>query len=144
MNLANNHALDHGPGGPRQTITALDRVHIRRAGLPGSITKVTVKGARVTIIGFAPYTWATSLSDIPAARTLVTQAAHASDMVIVLMHAGAEGSDKVHTPDGPEVQLGENRGYVRGFAHAVIDGGADLVLGSGPMSFADWKSIAAA
>jgi len=50
----------------------------------------------------------------------------------VLMHAGAEGSDKTHTPSGNEVAFGEDRGSARAFAHAVIDGGADLVLGSGP------------
>ncbi len=48
------------------------------------------------------------------------------------MHAGAEGSDKTHTPNGTEMAFGENRGDVRAFSHAVVDAGADLVLGSGP------------
>lgn len=132
MNLANNHALDYGADGQRQTITALDRNHIRHAGLPGSVTTVRLGGRRVAIIGFAPYRWATSLIDIPAARALVTRAAHRADLVIVLMHVGAEGSDKTHTPNGAETAFGEDRGSSRAFAHAVIDGGADLVLGSGP------------
>ena len=132
MNIANNHALDYGEEGQRQTITALDRVHIRHTGRPGAVTLLPVRGVRVAIIGFAPYRWATSLTDIPAARTLVTQAAKVADLVIVIMHAGAEGADRSHTPNGPETQYGEDRGYARGFAHATIDGGADLVLGSGP------------
>jgi poly-gamma-glutamate capsule biosynthesis protein CapA/YwtB (metallophosphatase superfamily) len=48
------------------------------------------------------------------------------------MHAGAEGSDHQHVRPGSEIFLGENRGDVVRFAHAVIDAGADLVLGSGP------------
>jgi hypothetical protein len=132
MNLANNHAFDFGPDGQRQTITALDRAHIRHAGRPGAVTMLDVEGSRVAIIGFAPYPWATSLNDIPAARSLVTRAAHMADFVIAIMHAGAEGADQTHTPTGNEFAYGEDRGYTRGFAHAVIDGGADLVLGSGP------------
>jgi hypothetical protein len=48
------------------------------------------------------------------------------------MHAGAEGADAIHVPSGTEYFLGENRGDSRRFAHAVIDAGADLVVGSGP------------
>lgn len=132
MNLANNHALDFGEDGQRQTITALDRVHVRHAGRPGAVTLLSVRGVRVAVIGFAPYPWASSLTDIPAARALVNRAADVADIVIVLMHAGAEGAGMLHTPNGVETQFGEDRGYARGFAHATIDGGADLVLGSGP------------
>ena len=55
-----------------------------------------------------------------------------ADIVVVLMHAGAEGADKIHTPKGGETAYGEFRGDSRAFSHAVIDAGADLVLGSGP------------
>jgi Bacterial capsule synthesis protein PGA_cap len=48
------------------------------------------------------------------------------------MHVGAEGSDKTHTPHGTEYAFGENRGDPRAFAHAMVDSGADLVVGSGP------------
>ncbi len=60
------------------------------------------------------------------------RAAKKADVIVVLMHAGAEGSDRTHTPEGTEYAFGENRGDSRTFAHAVVDGGADLVLGSGP------------
>ena len=33
---------------------------------------------------------------------------------------------------GEEVAYGEDRGDTRGFAHALVEAGADLVLGSGP------------
>ncbi len=35
-------------------------------------------------------------------------------------------------PHGRETFLGEDRGDLRGFARAVVDAGADLVLGHGP------------
>ena len=35
-------------------------------------------------------------------------------------------------PQGTETFLGENRGNSRAFTHAVIDAGADLVIGHGP------------
>jgi hypothetical protein len=48
------------------------------------------------------------------------------------MHSGAEGADRTHVPVGREEAFGEDRGDSRAFAHAAIDTGADLVLGSGP------------
>ncbi|HYO92787.1 MAG TPA: CapA family protein, partial [Pyrinomonadaceae bacterium] len=45
---------------------------------------------------------------------------------------GAEGLTAQHVPRGPEVFLGEPRGNLRAFSRAVIDAGADLVLGHGP------------
>ena len=45
---------------------------------------------------------------------------------------GAEGSDKTHVKPGTEMFLGENRGDPIKFSHAVIDAGADLIVGHGP------------
>ena len=132
MSLANNHAFDFGPSGQRQTVAALRRVGIRNTGRPGTRAVQRVKGQRVAILGFAPYTWADSLLDIPRAKRRVRQAARSAEIVIVMMHAGAEGSDKTHVPSGSESSFGEDRGNSRAFTHAVIDAGADLVVGSGP------------
>ena len=52
--------------------------------------------------------------------------------VIVSFHGGAEGLQALHTPNKAELFMNENRGDVRRFAHAVVDAGADIVLGSGP------------
>ena len=65
-------------------------------------------------------------------RARVARAAARADVVVVAMHAGAEGADKTHVPDGNETAFGESRGDSRAFAHAAIDAGADLVVGSGP------------
>lgn len=132
MNLANNHAYDFGAGGLRQTTDALARVGLEWTGRPGQVTVQKVAGIRVALVGFAPYPWAQSLTDIAAAKKLVRKAARSADVVVVTMHAGAEGSDRQHVKRGTELFLGENRGDSMRFAHAVVDAGADLVVGSGP------------
>jgi len=50
----------------------------------------------------------------------------------VSFHGGAEGSKAMRVMDAEEEFLGENRGNVVRFARAVVDAGADLVLGHGP------------
>ena len=132
MNLANNHAYDFGAGGLRQTTDALAGVGLEWTGRPGQVTVQKVAGIRVALVGFAPYPWAQSLTDIAAAKKLVRKAARSADVVVVTMHAGAEGSDRQHVKRGTELFLGENRGDSMRFAHAVVDAGADLVVGSGP------------
>jgi Bacterial capsule synthesis protein PGA_cap len=132
LNIANNHAADYGPRGTARTLAALYRAGIGHAGSPGHVELRTVRGLTVALLGFAPYPWAASLRDVPAAAALVRRADRRADVVVVMMHAGAEGADRIHTPIGAERAFGENRGDTRRFAHAVVDAGADLVVGSGP------------
>ena len=132
LNLANNHAFDYGPSGQAQTLAALASQHLAHTGRPGEITAQQVGEIEVAIVGFAPYPWAQSLTDIDAARRLVKKAAANADVVIVTMHAGAEGADHTHVRPGTETYLGENRGNVVAFSHAVVDAGADVVIGHGP------------
>lgn len=132
VSIANNHSHDFLQAGLQQTEGALKAVGIPFAGIPENTPIVTVKGVKVAVLAFSPYPWNNNINNIPTAADLVRQVAGSADLVIVLMHAGAEGSDKTHTPHGSEFAFGENRGDSRAFAHAVIDAGADLVLGSGP------------
>jgi hypothetical protein len=132
LNVANNHAYDFGTSGQQQTLAALRSRQLAFTGRPGQITYQQVGTIRVALLGFAPYPWAQSLTDIPAARRLVRKAAANADIVVVTMHAGAEGSDKAHVRPGTETFLGENRGNPVAFSHAVVEAGADIVIGSGP------------
>jgi poly-gamma-glutamate capsule biosynthesis protein CapA/YwtB (metallophosphatase superfamily) len=132
MNLANNHALDYGPTGQAQTIAALDRARLRHTGRPREITYLRIGSTSVAVLGFAPYPWAQSLLDIPAAVRLVRKAAANANIVLVTMHAGAEGASHEHVRAGTETFLGEDRGNAVAFSHAVVRAGADLVVGSGP------------
>jgi hypothetical protein len=128
VNQANNHSLDYGPAGRAQTLAALKAAGVASTGLPGEITVVD----HVAFVGFAPYSYDANLLDIPAAQALVRRARKRAPLVAVIIHAGAEGAGAVHTPRGAEYYLGENRGDARAFAHAVINAGASIVLGSGP------------
>jgi poly-gamma-glutamate capsule biosynthesis protein CapA/YwtB (metallophosphatase superfamily) len=132
MNVANNHAMDYGTVGQDDTIAAVRRAGMLTTGRPGEIAYAKAGGARVAVLGFAPYPWAQSLLDLPAAQELVRKADEWADIVVVTMHAGAEGAEHRHVQPGTERFLGENRGNVVAFAHAVVRAGADLVVGSGP------------
>jgi hypothetical protein len=132
LNLANNHALDYGTDGQAETVAALDREGLRHTGRPGEIAYLRSGGARIALLGFAPYPWAQDLRDIAGAARLVRQADRKADLVVVTMHAGAEGADHRHVRPGRETFLGEDRGNAVAFAHAVVRAGADLVVGSGP------------
>jgi poly-gamma-glutamate capsule biosynthesis protein CapA/YwtB (metallophosphatase superfamily) len=132
LNLANNHSNDFGSSGLRQTLSALRSAHLRHSGLRGEVAVLRARGLRVAYVGFAPYPWASSLLDIGAARRLVHRAARRADVVVAMLHAGAEGAGATHVPHGGETAFGENRGETRRFAHAVVTAGADLVVGSGP------------
>jgi hypothetical protein len=50
----------------------------------------------------------------------------------VSFHGGAEGAGAEVLPFAREIFAGEDRGNVVEFAHAMVDAGADLVLGHGP------------
>jgi poly-gamma-glutamate capsule biosynthesis protein CapA/YwtB (metallophosphatase superfamily) len=132
FNQANNHSLDYGASGRSQTLAALRAAGIAHTGFPGEITVLRSQGLRVAFVGFAPYPYDADLLDIPAAKALIRRARKKAPLVVVFIHAGAEGADRLHTPHGTETFLGENRGDPRAFAHAAIDAGASIVLGSGP------------
>jgi hypothetical protein len=132
MNVANNHANDFSVSGMESTRRALKSAGIAYTGLPGQITVVKKRGVRVAFIGVAPYPWSQSIADVSGTARLVRKARSKADVVIVLMHAGAEGARETRTPKGAERAYGEFRGAPREFAHAMIDAGASAVLGSGP------------
>ena len=132
MNLANNHSYDFGETGQGETIEALRGAGVEPTGLPAEAAEVTAGGRRIAFLGFAPYGYTNLLTDLESARALIRAARESADLVVVAIHAGAEGSDATHTPDAEETYLGEDRGNAVEFAHMAVRAGADLVLGSGP------------
>jgi hypothetical protein len=132
LNVANNHALDYGAEGQHETLAALQSEQLAYQGLPRRITYLREGAVRVALIGCAPYSWAQDLRDVAGTRALVRRAVRRAQVVIVYMHAGAEGADAAHVANRDETYLGERRGNPVAFAHAMIDAGADLVLASGP------------
>jgi hypothetical protein len=132
VNVANNHAFDFGASGQAQTLGALDGAGIAFSGRPGEIRVLRLPHARVAFVGFSAYPWSAPIGDLGEVRALVRAAAARANVVVAFVHAGAEGSGQIHTPNRDEIAFGENRGNPRAFAHAAIDAGADLVVGSGP------------
>lgn len=132
LNTANNHARDYGVAGYRNTQQALEDAGLRHTGTTDEITVVDVKGVKVAAVGFSSYDGANSLIDLSQARQVVRRAAERADVVVVQVHMGAEGAGEGHVEPGTETFFGENRGDPMKFSRAVIDAGADLVVGHGP------------
>jgi poly-gamma-glutamate capsule biosynthesis protein CapA/YwtB (metallophosphatase superfamily) len=132
LNDANNHSFDFGAAGQAQTVRTIHAAGLAQTGLPGQITLVRAHGVKVAFVAFAPYADTASLLDLPAARALITRAAGQARVVVVYMHAGAEGPAADHVTGREEHYLGEDRGNPEAFAHMAIRGGASLVIASGP------------
>jgi poly-gamma-glutamate capsule biosynthesis protein CapA/YwtB (metallophosphatase superfamily) len=132
MNMANNHGNDMGSAGYRNTQKSLEAVGLKHTGAPGEITLVEVKGVKVAVVGFSSYAWNNSLINISKAQDLIKHADAVADIVVVQVHMGREGTAYTHVSPGTEMFLGENRGDPIAFSHAMIDAGADLVVGHGP------------
>jgi poly-gamma-glutamate capsule biosynthesis protein CapA/YwtB (metallophosphatase superfamily) len=132
MSLANNHARDFGEEGRSSTMAALDAVGIHHSGREGTVASFIANGRRVAMVAFTPNVGSNSLNDPQIGLPLVADLAARHDIVIVSFHGGAEGNGAEVLPFAREIFAGEDRGNVVEFAHAMIDAGADIVLGSGP------------
>jgi hypothetical protein len=135
LSLANNHAADFGDEGRISTRKVLDELGIKHAGSDRaqfSTAYLDVKGKKVAFIGFAHNNIVPNVNDLSFARQLVTEADRKADLVVVSFHGGSEGEKAQNVPRATEMLGTEKRGNLPLFARAVIDAGADLVLGHGP------------
>jgi hypothetical protein len=136
LNLANNHANDLGPAGRASTERILDSLGIRLYGPLGRIVVDTIKRAdsvtTVGLIGFTTYPFAYDLLDIERSAAVVDSLRPLVDLLLVTFHGGSEGAKAVHTGEAAESLGAEPRGDLRRWARAVIDAGADAVIGHGP------------
>ncbi|MFV2021552.1 CapA family protein [Micromonospora sp. LOL_023] len=133
LNQANNHGYDFGEAGYRNTQQALEEHGLAHTGARDQITVLDVEGVTVAVAGFSAYSPPNnSLIDLDAAAEVVRRADEQADLVVVQVHMGGEGSDLTRVTPGTELFLGENRGDPMAFSHAMIDAGADLIVGHGP------------
>ncbi len=135
LSVANNHAMDAGLPARLETLQALDEIGMAHGGSLDHPTAIltTAAGVRVGFIAAAPHMNCLPLSvEEVAAKVQELKKAGQCSLVIVSMHAGAEGEKAQHVPKAKEMYLGADRGNVYTFAHGVIDAGADLVFGHGP------------
>jgi poly-gamma-glutamate capsule biosynthesis protein CapA/YwtB (metallophosphatase superfamily) len=132
VSIANNHANDFGAAGVESTRAALTGAGVSYSGPSGHETIIERNGVKIGVLAFSTSPGQNDLRRIESAKVLVKELAEKADLVVVSFHGGAEGTKATHTPYGKEKFYGEDRGNLRDFAHAVVDSGADLVVGHGP------------
>ena len=135
MSLANNHAGDFGEAGRVSTREALEELGIAHAGSDAEELAETIvekNGYRVGFLALGHNPGMLSVSDVETAVARVKALDERVDIVVVSYHGGAEGSDRGLVPERNEIFLGEDRGNLPKLSRAVVDAGADLVLGHGP------------
>ena len=137
VNLANNHTLDQGVEGLLDTVNHLDEANIANMGAGRNDTEafkpviLEAKGVRVAYLGLTRVvpvgSWKAEKDrpglaetyDATRALKAIRGAKKQADIVVVMVHWGIERSD---SPNAVQKEL----------AHAYIDAGADLIIGSHP------------
>jgi poly-gamma-glutamate capsule biosynthesis protein CapA/YwtB (metallophosphatase superfamily) len=133
LSIANNHVGDFGLKGRKRTAALLDSLNIKYAGLLSQPYSILEKDSlKYGFCAFAPNENTVSINNIDSAKQLVATFKAQVDILIVSFHGGAEGARFEHVTKANEIFYQENRGNVYAFSHAVIDAGADIVLGHGP------------
>ena len=132
LSLANNHARDFGEEGRTATMKNLDATGILHSGREGDFATTVIAGLDVAFLAFAVTLNSNLLLDYDIAEETVRQFAQSHDIVLVTFHGGAEGQDVTRLPFAEETYFGEMRGDVVRFSRAMVDAGADLVIGHGP------------
>ncbi|NPV71721.1 MAG: CapA family protein [Firmicutes bacterium] len=134
LSVANNHIPDFGADGIAGTLRSLSAAGVKCVGAGSNEREAhaavysDVKGIRLAFLAYSdpavvpePYgagrdTPGTALLDLETMRADIRDAEENADFVVVSMHAGPEYSED---PGSNQVR----------YARAVIDAGADLVLG---------------
>lgn len=111
--LANNHALDFGTDGLYETADVLEDAGVGYCGY-GEIWRKRINGIDVSCLSVTE--WDYTVSDL---KDIVKSERDWCDVLVVMIHWGEE---RVYDPTDEQERYG----------HALIDAGADLVLGSHP------------
>jgi hypothetical protein len=117
LSVANNHSSDLGPIGNLETVHNVEAAGLGVIGAQGGFGPEpqqalvrTVRGLRIGFLGYPNVSPAKAEADVRRAKAEV-------DLVVVLNHWGMEG-------------CAEPTGFQRKLAHALVDAGADLVVGT--------------
>ena len=112
-NVANNHAKDFGSAGHKETLAVLEEAGIGASGY-NVVCFQEVRGVRVGFLGLTE--WDYSLSEV---RSRVANMRSQCDLLIASIHWGEEGNYSATSTQ-------------KSYGRAMIDAGADLVLGHHP------------
>jgi hypothetical protein len=128
LNIANNHIMDRGPLGLEDTLSALERMGLHAIGAAAFGGKSSVilnrKGRAIGFLGYDQYGYnknGYSVNALNLDKTTLEISVLRSkcDIIIVSLHWGIEN---VHYPSPDQIKL----------AHAIIDAGANILLGHHP------------
>jgi hypothetical protein len=132
VSLANNHARDFGAEGLASTKRALKSAGVSFSSKSGEVAEFEVRGLRVGVLALSFGSPPRSICFPKQALQEVSRLAAKYDILILTVHAGAEGRGALHVSPGMEVFLDEPRGDLVRFAHDAIQRGAALVVAHGP------------
>lgn len=133
LSVANNHAYDFGAIGLESTSKVFEANGLKFAGNKNNPYAIIERdGVKIGMVAFAPHNGCLNLNDLPAVISLVKEVKAKCDILMVSFHAGAEGSKATRVPRRHEIFYDQDRGDVYEASHAVIDAGADVVIGHGP------------
>ncbi len=135
--VANNHAFDMGAEGLAHTVRTLEGLGIRPYGHRHGVRVDTLRPIagrplRVAFLAAATSPGLPSVLDPDALAAEVRAARATADLVVVTLHAGAEGRRALRLAPGPERFAGEERGDPRRLSAVLHAAGARLVVFHGP------------
>ena len=147
MGLANNHIYDFFDEAMTQTEQNLQKAGLGYAGAKDptgknphqeyctkSFTLPSGDSIKVGFSAFGHEDYSLRTRDTATVKRIVKTLKEEllCDIVILSFHGGKEGSGARHLPYGSENFYGDERGFLRDFAHFAIDCGADVIYGHGP------------
>lgn len=147
MGLANNHIYDFFDEAMSQTEENLEKAGLGYAGAKDPKGKTShqeyftkrfpLPGGDSILVGFSAFgheDYSLRTRDTATVRRIINTLKKdlLCQIVILSFHGGREGSGARHLPYGSENFYGDERGFLRDFAHFAIDCGADVIYGHGP------------
>lgn len=117
VNLGNNHILNFGEVGARETATYLEQVGVQYFGSPVSKERILFKNIEGVTIGFVNYNQFI-LQGREKALADIARAKARADVVILYAHWGKEYVEVLPA--------------TKSIAHEFMDAGVDLIIGSHP------------
>lgn len=132
ITYANNHAMDFGDQGLKDTEKFLSNEGILFTGRKGHYISIEKNGIKIAVLAFSWHSWANNYNDEKYSLKLIKNASLSNDIVIISVHGGTEGEKALYIRDNDEYLFGEYRGNLYRFCRLAIDNGADLIIGHGP------------
>jgi poly-gamma-glutamate capsule biosynthesis protein CapA/YwtB (metallophosphatase superfamily) len=137
VNLANNHILDFGVEGMKETVETLDKAGIKHVGAGNNLAEaqrpaiIERNGISIGILGYTDNEpgWAAEpdkpginyikVGDLEPIQQAIQKLKSQVDLIIISIHWGP------NWPERPPQKLID-------FAHAILDSGADIIHGHSP------------